>query len=163
MSPEMLLDYYDIDAKTDIWAVGILATCFYRRQYHSLFDDGDTNLYRRSYSLQLINIMKIFGVPTRVEMPEVHRQVGLLMEQVGLANFGRGLESAHQEFRRIHPALNSLLNGLLAVVPARRVSAAQALQHRFFEILPHRLFPRANQINRFESKGKIITSSQRNT
>jgi serine/threonine protein kinase len=116
--PEVLLKMEDYGLEVDLWSVG----CVIAEMATSL------PLFpcQRDYE-QLVRIFGMFGIPDEVEWPGVRRSAAFPLEKdvvIGMR--------LREVMRGCDPLLIDLTEKLLCLNPAKRITAAEALQHPVF-------------------------------
>ncbi|CAD8176353.1 unnamed protein product [Paramecium octaurelia] len=126
-APELLIGYQNYNAAVDIWSVGcILAEMILRRP----FLRGDSTKH------QIKVIFELLGTPNEQYIQsfsdlKVQQNLRKIIQENGHQN-GIGL---NQIFAHINQDLLDLLKGLLKFDHRVRLTAAQALQHSYLQIL----------------------------
>jgi casein kinase II subunit alpha len=129
-SPELLMNYEYYDYSMDVWAVGTMLLEILSQRFH-VFDGVDTDH-------QIDAVAEILGGEQLLAWAEKFRVKvsGDLRQRLAEAK-GVGIESvipyARRKFRNKH-ALD-LVKRLLAVDHSQRITAEEALQHRFFRMV----------------------------
>ncbi|XP_050227778.1 cyclin-dependent kinase F-4-like [Mercurialis annua] len=121
-APEVLLQSNTYSSKVDMWSMGaIMAELYIFRPLFPGTSDAD----------QMLKICKIIGPPTVEcwsEGMDLARKLGYEFPKCGSMNFSLLLGTASKE-------AVSLIRSLCSWDPSKRPSAAEALQHPFFQSL----------------------------
>ncbi|KAK3782236.1 hypothetical protein RRG08_048694 [Elysia crispata] len=146
--PELLFGARSYGDGVDIWAVGCIAAELLIR---APFLPGDTDLD------QLNRIFQVLGTPTEADWPDMK----CLPDYVTFKEFPR--HPMKEIFTAASDDLLDVLDMTLAINPARRCSASQALQMSYFSSKPAPTpgsqlpFPKSNKIVDKEKEAKRLS------
>lgn len=129
-SPEILLDYEYYDYSLDIWSVGVMLLELLSQKLH-VFDGGDNDH-------QIDSIIEVVGGKPVIEWAKKYRvklhksEIDKFITQRGVP-FKDVIPYARRKFRD-EQALD-LLSKLLVVDHKERITAKEALEHPFFQLV----------------------------
>lgn len=143
-APELLFGSMTYDMSVDMWSFGCLVA--------ELLRPGGRPLFRgRTTVDQMAEIFKVLGTPSVAEMTSMNPQCAAAMEQV-VGRYKTGSASPSSESRdvikirrktwervleetEIPDATRDLLSRLVCYAPENRLTAAEVVQHPFFDDL----------------------------
>jgi len=143
--PEILLGQSDYNETIDMWAAGCLFGELLKN--FPLFPG-------KSEKDQLQRIFSLLGTPNNESCPGISHLPNWNQSKFRTQPYSR----LRQSFPELSESGFELLRGLLAYDPKRRITAAVALNHKYFDELP--LSARPNMASlRFRPAGNLCTNS----
>ncbi|KAF8419428.1 kinase-like domain-containing protein [Tirmania nivea] len=132
-APELLLGSRHYTPAIDLWAVGcifaeLLALCPIFKGEEAKMDNKKNVPFQRN---QMGKIIEILGTPTKERWPTIHQQP----EYAQLQGFKPTLPQLDTWYAQIGATNRlgfELLQGLLEYDPVKRLTAMQALEHKYF-------------------------------
>lgn len=128
-APELLMGSRRYGPEVDIWAAG----CIFAELItgHRLFRVGNVCCGEaKTVSEQLIAIFETFGTPSKAQWPGMK----------SLPNYVKLEYCSAQSYKTLFPRTNkdcrALLQGMFTYDPEKRITAQQALEHRYSIISP---------------------------
>lgn len=119
-SPEMIMGSQNYDCISDVWSAGCVI---------AEMALGLPIFYGKTPTDQLLEIIKVLGTPTKDEIFEINPK----FQNVKLPDLRRSPWS--RVFSGEYEELYDLLDKILVLLPSKRYTALQALQHPFFDEL----------------------------
>lgn len=124
-SPELLFSDYPVDFAIDLWSAGCTIAEMIRKC--PLFN-GDSQID------QLNQIIKIIGMPNEESWPEFKSHLSVdIVPQANSPPFASYFPDD------VDPNLLDLLSKLLTLNPRQRITAEEAVHHKFFDTVPQGL------------------------
>ncbi|KAK8885271.1 hypothetical protein M9Y10_040717 [Tritrichomonas musculus] len=125
-APELLFAKHPFDFPVDIWSCGCTIAEMVRKE--PLFN-GDSNID------QLIQIIRLLGLPSEESWPgfKEYLPADFPIPQEETPDFSKFFPEDTD------PDLLDLLSGLLQMNPKKRLTAEQAVHHKFFDNIPQNL------------------------
>ncbi|KAK6513302.1 cyclin-dependent protein kinase [Arthrobotrys megalospora] len=132
-APELLLGSRHYTAAIDLWAVGcifaeLLALRPIFKGEEAKMDSKKTVPFQRN---QMQKIIEILGTPTKERWPSI-TQLPEFPQMTPFKPYICSLETWYQQVGATNKLGYELLSGLLEFDPVKRLTAQQALEHRYF-------------------------------